>query len=105
MPSPPFHRVETPTQTVADAQLQQNSNEIWGKAAAHTAQSETHLALRHTELVYLLVRGGLNSSSPVALRPILERPLRRDGPLELLECYNQPMRREPFLPQSRYQSS
>jgi hypothetical protein len=37
----PFHRVETPTQTIADAQLQQSSNEIWGKAAANTAQSNS----------------------------------------------------------------
>ncbi len=35
----PFHRLETPSQTVADAMAQQSSNEIWGKAAAHTSQS------------------------------------------------------------------
>jgi hypothetical protein len=35
----PFHRTESPTQTVVDAQKQQLSNEIWGKAAHNTAQS------------------------------------------------------------------
>jgi hypothetical protein len=35
----PFHRLESPTQTVADAKLQQSSNEIWGKPPANTAQS------------------------------------------------------------------
>jgi hypothetical protein len=35
----PFHRLESPTQTVADAKRQQTSGEIWGRAARHTAQS------------------------------------------------------------------
>lgn len=35
----PFHRLETPTQTTADALSQQNSMEMWGKAATNTAQS------------------------------------------------------------------
>lgn len=35
----PFHRLESPTQTVADAKLQQSSNEIWGKPGTNTAQS------------------------------------------------------------------
>ena len=29
----PFHRLESPTQTIHDAILQVNSSEIWGKAA------------------------------------------------------------------------
>ena len=39
MPGPPFHRLESPTQTPADAKLQDSSKEIWGKPASNTAQS------------------------------------------------------------------
>jgi hypothetical protein len=35
----PFHRIESPTQKVADAIQQQSSNEIWGKPPGNTAQS------------------------------------------------------------------
>ncbi len=35
----PFHRLESPTQTVNDALLQQASNEVWGRPARNVAQS------------------------------------------------------------------
>jgi hypothetical protein len=36
----PFHRLESPTQTVADAARQETSKELWGRPASNTAQSD-----------------------------------------------------------------
>jgi hypothetical protein len=38
LPQDPFYRVETPTQTKADAKLQANSGEIWGRPARGSGQ-------------------------------------------------------------------
>ena len=65
----------------------------------------THLVLRHTEVACHLADEELNSTLLSPTRLILGRPLRHDGILELLACYNEPTRREPFSPRSRYQGS
>jgi hypothetical protein len=33
----PYHRIESPTQTSADAKLQESSHEIWGRAASSSS--------------------------------------------------------------------
>lgn len=65
----------------------------------------THLALRHIEVSCRLASEGSSSILRSHTPPILERPLRRDGILELLAFCNEPMLREPFSPRSRCQGS
>jgi hypothetical protein len=77
----PFHRLESPTQTVADAKRQQTSGETWGKAARHTAQSN----LPSVKAYRSNCRKGsevLSLTPPSRPHLVLERLTKRDGTSE-----------------------
>jgi hypothetical protein len=99
----PFHRLESRTQTVADAKLQDSSKEIWGKPAANTAQSNLPCVIAvpcHRAREALNLRGLL-------CRSVAPEPHLRRGGISISQTvyYNEPMQLEQSMRQSRYVGS
>lgn len=98
----PFHRLELPTQTVADAKLRQSSNEIWGKPPTNTAQSSLPW-LRPIGIAYRMVSVASISIPWSALRPEVGAPLMHGGILEPRAFYKELTFLEQFAPLSSCQ--
>ena len=100
----PFHRVESPTQKVADALRQQQSNEIWGKPATGNAQSHLPCVKAYPSNCRLACVGLISTPLSVPLAVLVHRS-KHDGIWEPQASCNELIRRERSMPQSRYLGS
>ena len=98
----PFHRLESPTQTVADAKLQQSSNEIWGKPPTNTAQSNSPCVKAYRNN---LPNGQRGVDFDTLVGPKVGAPLMHGGILEPRAFYKEPTLLEQFAPPSSCQDS
>ena len=82
----PFHRIESPTQKVADAIQQQSSNEIWGKPPGNTAQSNLPCVKAYRNSRPSGQRG-IDFDTPFIPLPAAAVPSTHDGTLEPMVFY------------------